>query len=294
MKDPFKKISGIKVLKNVVLSRYTSFHIGGNTDYFVRVYSKKALKNVLCIIKKRQLKYYLIGAGTNLLISDKGFRGVFIKLDGNFKKIKKCGDYFYCGAGALLDDFLKNTSKSGYGGAEFLVGIPGTIGGAVKGNAGAFGHALSEVTERITVINKDIEEEEVDNKDIGFDYRNSQIRNGVIIISAKIRLKKRKKKEILNTIRKNLKQRRRYQPTEYSAGSFFKNPSGYPAGKLIEECGLKGLRIGEAEVSRKHGNYIVNLGNAKASDVLKLAETVKRIVKKKKGIYLKEEVRILN
>ena len=154
MKNPFKNIPGVRIFKNEPLSKYTSFHIGGNADYFIKVYSKKALKKVLHIIKKRRLRYFLIGNGTNLLVSDKRIRGVFIKLYGSFKRIYKHDNYFCCGGGVTLDNFLKYASKFGYGGAEFLAGIPGTVGGAIKGNAGAFGRSLANITQKITVINE--------------------------------------------------------------------------------------------------------------------------------------------
>jgi UDP-N-acetylmuramate dehydrogenase len=294
MKDLFGKIPGIKVLKDELMAKHTSFYIGGNADYFVKVYSKRALKRILHVIKKRRLNYLVIGAGTNLLVSNKGFRGVFIRLDGSFKTIRKNDIHFYCGAGSLLEDLLKNTSKSGYGGVEFLAGIPGTVGGAIRGNAGAFGHSVADITEKIIVINKDVEEKEIDKQNIGFAYRTSRIKNGTIIISATIKLVKKKKKEIIKTIKRNLRYRMQRHPTGYSAGSFFKNPPGCSAGKLIEECGLKGLRVGDAEVSRKHANYIINLGQARASDVITLARKIKRIVRNKKDIILKEEVKILN
>jgi len=293
VKTPFDKISGIKVLKNERLSKYTSLHIGGNADYFIKIYSKKALKKVLHIIKKRRMKYIVIGAGTNLLVSDKGFRGVVIKLYGSFKEMNKRGGCFYCGGGVLVDTFLEKVRKVGYGGAEFLVGIPGTIGGGIKGNAGAFGRSFADVTEKITIINEKIQEEKLENEKIGFAYRRSRIKNGSIIISANIRLTRKKKKEINAAMKRNLARRWQRQPTGYSAGSFFKNPPGCSAGGLIAECGLRGERIGDAEVSRKHGNFIVNRGQATALDVVQLVRKVKKIVREKTGILLKEEVKIL-
>lgn len=293
MKTLFGRISGIRVLRNEPLSRYTSFHIGGNADFVIKVYSKVALKNILFMIRKRHMKYCVIGAGTNLLVPDGGFRGVVIKLAGPFKNVRTRGDHFYCGGGLLLDAFVEKAHERGYGGAEFLAGIPGTIGGGIKGNAGAFGHSLADVTERITIINENGQERSLDRQTIGFYDRGSRIKNGSIIICAQIKLVKKKKSRTRTTIERNVKRRWQRQPTGYSAGSFFKNPSGCSAGRLIEECGLKGLRIGDAEVSRKHGNFIINRGHATASDVLRLARKIKKIVRQKTGIRLKEEVKIL-
>jgi len=294
MKNWFSHLEGVMVLENEPLAKYTWFHIGGNADYFIKVYSKRALKKILQIIKKRRLKYFLIGAGSNLLVSDKGFRGVVIRLEGNFKKIYNRNNYFYCGAGVKLENLLKKAQILGYGGAEFLAGIPGSLGGAIKGNAGAFGHALADITQTILVLNEKLQKEEIGKNNVGFAYRTSRLRNDQIILSAQIKLIRKDRKKIINTIKRNLKYRVQHHPVEYSAGSFFKNPEKYSSGKLIEACGLKGLRIGDAAISRKHANFIVNLGQAKASDVLKLAKMVKKIVREKKGIKLKAEVRILD
>ncbi|KPJ72408.1 hypothetical protein AMJ52_06410 [candidate division TA06 bacterium DG_78] len=294
MRDPFRMITGITILKNESLSRHTSFHIGGDTDYFIRVYSKKALMKVLEVIKRRRFKYFIIGTGTNLLVSDRGFHGVVIRLDGIFKKIRRNDQCFLCGAGVLVDCLLKYAMELGYGGAEFLAGIPGTVGGAIRGNAGAFGHSIADITESIRIITERGIEKNMVKEEIGFTYRTSRIQNNAIIVSVLLRLRKKKRREIMKTINKNLLYRRQRHPSGYSAGSFFKNPPGCSAGKLIEECGLKGLRVGNAEVSRRHANYIINCGQARASDVMKLAAKVKKIIREKKGIVLKEEVKILN
>ena len=294
MKNWFAKITGIKILKDEPLSRHTSFHIGGNAKYFIKIYSIRALRNVLYIIRKNKMRYFIIGAGTNLLINDKGFSGVVLKLYGIFRKMRKRGNIFSCGSGMLINAFSERASKVGYGGAEFLAGIPGTIGGAIKGNAGAFGKSIAGIVETVTVIDRKIIEQNLHNDEIGFAYRASKIKDGVVIISAEIRLTKKRHHNIRSTVERNLKYRWKRQPGGYSAGSFFKNPAPYSAGRLIEECGLKNLRIGDAEVSKKHANFIINRHNAKAADVIKLAKMIKKIVKDKKGVVLQEEVKILN
>jgi UDP-N-acetylmuramate dehydrogenase len=294
MKTPFRMITGLTILKNEPLSRHTSFHIGGSADYFIKVYSKKALMRVFNVIKKRRFRYTIIGAGTNVLVSDRGFRGVIIRLDGVFKNIRRKDNYFSCGAGIFISNLLKYAMELGYGGAEFLAGIPGTVGGAIRGNAGAFGHSIADITDSITVITERGMEKDMMKEEIGFAYRSSRIQKNAIIVAALLRLRKRKRREIVKTINKNLLYRRQRHPSNHSAGSFFKNPPGFSAGKLIEECGLKGLRVGNAEVSRRHANYIINRGQARASDVMRLASKIKKIVREKKGIVLKEEVKILN
>ncbi len=294
MTNPFERITGVKVFVNEPLAKHTSFHIGGNALYFIKIYSIKALKKVLHIIEKRRMKYFVIGAGTNLLVNDRGFSGVIIQLNGIFKKIKKKGNLFYCGGGAFIETFVTKAGELGYGGAEFLVGIPGTIGGGIIGNAGAFGKSFADITDTITIINNRMIQEDLSKNQIGFDYRSSKLRDGAIIMSAKIKLMRRKQKVIRAAIQRNIVHRFRQQPVGYSAGSFFKNTPHYSAGKLIEECGLKGLRIGDAEVSRKHGNWIINRGKARASDVMRLAKKVRKTVRDKKGVLLETEVRILN
>ncbi len=293
MKSPFGKITGIRTIQNEPLSKHTSLRIGGNARYFIRVYSLRALLRVLHIIKKKKMRYFVIGAGSNLLATDRGFPGVVLKLEGIFKTVEKRGNIFWCGGGSLIETFLKKTGTLGYGGAEFLVGIPGTIGGGIRGNAGAFGKSFSDIIERVTIVDKRIKEGDKDCGEIGFGYRSSKLKNGEIIISANIRLTKKRRKDIVALMRRNLRHRLERQPLGYSAGSFFKNPPRRPAGELIEACGLKGLRIGDAEVSMKHGNYIINRGAAHASDVLKLVSIIKKTVKKKTGVTLETEVRIL-
>ena len=289
----FSQIKGIKITQHEPLSKHTSLRIGGNARYFIRVYSLRALMQVLDMIKKKRMKYFVIGAGTNLLVHDHGFEGAVIKLNGIFKKIERYRNIFLCGGGVLIETFLMRTSALGYGGAEFLAGIPGTIGGGIKGNAGAFGKSFSDIIEKITIINKDVKKEDLNTSEIGFGYRSSTLQNGVIIISAMIILHKRRRKDIADVIERNLRYRRERQPSGYSAGSFFKNPPHYPAGRLIEECGLKNLRIGDAEVSSRHGNYIINRGKAQASDVFRLVQIIKKTVKAKTGVQLETEVKIL-
>jgi len=292
-KDIFQGIVNIKVLQDELMSAHTSFHIGGKADYFVRVFSKEALLKVLARVKGHQLNYYVIGNGTNLLVSDKGLVGVVVKLEGNFQRIYQRGDRFLCGGGVMLSKLLARATRVGYGGIEFLAGIPGTTAGAIKGNAGAFSHAIAEVIEEVSIIDKNLKERVLKNEQLGFGYRRSKIKDGMIITSATFRLRKRNKKEIRRLIARNLKHRCQRQPQEPSCGSFFKNPLGHSAGKLIDECGLRGLRVGDAEVSKKHGNFIINCGQAKAADVIKLARRIKKIVQAKTGVLLKEEVRRL-
>jgi UDP-N-acetylmuramate dehydrogenase len=293
MRDPFSKVGGIRVMMDEELSRHTSFHIGGAARYFVYVHTKKALCDVLYIIKKKKMQHFVIGAGTNLLVADQGFRGVILKLGGVFKRMKMQDGRFYCGGAMLIEDFLYRAAEKGYGGLEFMAGIPGTLAGAVKGNAGAFGGSISDNTESVEIMDESGALCIRSKKELGFSYRNSRITDGDIITAVNLVLKKQKRGMIQRRIHRNLMMRKKKHPTEYSAGSFFKNPSGHAAGRLIEECGLKGLSIGGAEISEKHGNYIINRGQANAADVIALARVVQQRVRKKTGITLEREVRLL-
>ncbi|MEO0137635.1 MAG: UDP-N-acetylmuramate dehydrogenase [candidate division WOR-3 bacterium] len=293
MKALFNGIKGLKVLENETLSAYTSFHIGGKARYLLKVYKQPALFEAMTIIKKRKLKYCVLGAGTNLLFGDKGFAGAVIKLLGEFQRIEGQKGIFSCGSGVLIKDLIKKAMEEGYGGIEFLSGIPGTIGGAVKGNAGAFGKAIADVLLSITVLDPKLRIKKIPRDELKFAYRSSSIPEGYIILGADFKLRKMDKRMIAAKVSEILKIRRQRQPRGFSAGSFFKNPLPLSAGKLIEECGLKGLRIGGAMVSKKHANFIMNVGNARAEDVLRLMRIIKRKVKLLKGVELEPEVRII-
>ncbi len=286
-------MSGVRVIQNEPLARHTSFRVGGEARFFVRVYSKRALKGVMHVIARRSMKYFIIGAGTNVIGSDHGFTGVVLQLVGIFKKIVQRGSIFDCGAGVRIDRFLDVTSDQGFGGAEFLAGIPGTIGGGVKGNAGAFGRSFADITQRISVLDRKGVEHDLDRSAVEFGYRNTGLSRDLIIISAAVRLEKGRRSQIKKLIHERVEYRWQHQPRGYSAGSFFKNPVPRAAGRLIDECGLKGMRIGDAEVSTKHANFIINRGHASASEILRLARKIQKIVKQKKGVSLQMEVQVL-
>ena len=293
MTNPFKSLTGIRVYTEEPMAKYTTFHLGGRARYFIKVFSLRALKGLLGIIRKKGMRYYVIGAGSNIIVSDQGYPGVIIKLYGGFRKMKRRNGIFYCGGGLWIDHFLSKAKVDSYGGAEFLAGIPGTIGGAVRGNAGAFGKSMADIVDGITILTAQGFVKDLSSRDIGFAYRKTNIANGNIIFTARIRLKRRKKSDITARINKNLVYRNRVQPKGFSAGSYFKNVKPNVAGQLIDACGLKGLRVGDAEVSSKHANFIVNRGQAKTSDVLKLANMIKEKVMEMKGVLLEEEVKLL-
>jgi UDP-N-acetylmuramate dehydrogenase len=293
MKNLFAGIRGARVRVRERLAAHTSFKIGGRADYFVTVSNVPALKKVLGIAREHGKRCMVIGAGTNMLFSDRGFRGVIIKLTGDFCRIESDGARFSCGAGALLQSLLDSAARKGYGGAETLAGIPGTIGGAVMGNAGAFGRWISGITERIAIIGAGIRERTLTNAQIRFGYRSTGMSRDAIIIRAEFKLTRKKSSLIRSEMKKYMRERRNKHPSGMCAGSYFKNPLPLAAGRLIDECGLKGKRVGDAMVSTKHGNFIMNMGNARASDVLKLARLIKRTMRAKKGVLLEEEVKVI-
>jgi len=293
MKNPFLRIPNIKARENELLADHTSFHIGGRARFFVCVYTKKSLIKVLQAIGKNRLPYFVLGAGTNILVADSGFPGVVLKLGGIFKRITWRGVLARCGGGVMIKDFLEDSMEKGYGGGEFLAGIPGTIGGAVKGNAGAFGCSIADMAISASVVCADGRNHILSRLELGFAYRSSNIKNGCTVIAVDLVMIPDTRSSIKKRIDENLEKRMERHPSGYSAGSYFKNPPGHAAGKLIEMCGLKGIAVGDAVVSEKHGNYIINRGGAKAADVIALADRIKRTVFKKTGIQLEEEVKLL-
>ena len=285
--------------RNVSLSKYTTFRIGGPAEYFSVVKTENDLIKTIKTAKKIRLPFFVLGGGSNLLVSDKGFRGIVINLQFsilNFRKSK-----IITGAGTSLGKLVNTSAKKGLSGLEWAAGIPGTIGGAILGNAGAFGRSIAEAVEEVRVL--DVRRKpRIKNyklRSCKFEYRDSIFKGNphLIILSAVLKLKKSKKLEILRKMKGYLDYRRKNQPFNFpSAGSVFKNPSDKfdkSAGWLIEKAGLKGKRINDAQISEKHANFIVNLGKAKAKDVVKLINLIKSRVKNKFGIKMEEEISYL-
>lgn len=284
-----------EIKTNIPLKKYTTFKIGGPARYFYITKTKKDLIKAILVAKKFKLPFFILGKGGNLLVSDKGYNGIVIKIQNTKyeiqnKKIKS-------EAGVMLGKLINAATEVGLSGLEWAIGIPGTIGGAIYGNAGAFGKSIGDLVKEVEVF--DLKEEKIKifkKKNCHFDYRESIFKKNknLIILSAIFQLKKRNKKEIREKIKKYLNYRRETQPLELpSAGSIFKNPQGFSAGKLIEKCGLKGKRIGNVKISEKHANFILNLGNGKAKDVKKLIELIKKKVKERFKIKLEEEIQYL-
>ncbi|MEZ4357526.1 MAG: UDP-N-acetylmuramate dehydrogenase [Eubacteriales bacterium] len=286
---------GVKVLKDVPMSKHTTFCVGGTADYMIFPKNTSELINTLNNLKKSSISYYIIGKGSNLLVTDKGIRGAVIKLSDNFSDISFNGDIALASSGALLGELLRDAHKNGLCGMEALGGIPGTIGGAVVMNAGAYGSEISDFILNVRAVDESGSIVTLDKDSLELGYRTSSILSKkLIVIDASFKLKSG---DII-TAKKLLsgynKKRHEKQPLDFpSAGSTFKRPKGYFAGTLIESAGLKGFSIGGAQVSEKHAGFIINTGKASAYDVIALIEHVRKTVFDKFGVDLEPEVKII-
>ena len=301
------------IQKNISLKNYTTFKIGGPAKYFFVATIKKDLVRAIRLAKKYNLPFFILGGGSNLLVSDKGYNGLIIKFQIPNPKFqinsKSQIPKINVEAGVLLSAVASAAAKNGLTGLEWAVGIPGTVGGAIYGNAGAFKKNISASIKKAEILDvRNLKIKKFKKQDCKFNYRDSIFKHkkNLIILSAELQLKKGNKKEVQKKLKECLDYRKQTQPLEFpSAGSIFKNPSptqilkkfrrakNFSAGELIEKCGLKGKRTGGAKISEKHANFIVNLGGAKAKDVKKLINLAKKKVKKKFGITLAEEIQHL-
>lgn len=295
----YKDLSAIVGEKNIkeneLMKNHTSFKIGGFCDYFVTPDNISQLQELVKYCQKNSIDFFILGNGSNLLVSDEGFRGIVISIGENFSDYSVNGNIINAKAGAKLVSIANAALKNSLTGLEFAAGIPGTIGGGVIMNAGAYGGELKQVLKSAVLMNRDGDIFTLENKDLELSYRNSKpAKEGWIVISAEFELKEGNSDEI-HAMMKDFNQRRRdKQPLEYpSAGSTFKRPEGYFAGKLIQDAGLSGKTIGGACVSTKHNGFVINKGNATAEDVCQLIEIIKKEVKEKFDVELCCEVKFL-
>jgi len=277
------------------LKDHTYFKIGGPAKFFIEPQDPNDLKLLLSLVKRYNFPIFVIGRGSNLLISDKGINGVVLRLNAPyFKKLSYRDNYLNVGSGVLLSRVVLFAQDYSLSGAEFLAGIPGTVGGALAMNAGIAqdNRSIAELVESVTVMDYRGNRKILNKKDIRFGYRTSSL-SKYIILSALIKLNRKNKEQINDKIKAYLKYRKLTQDlSKPSAGCIFRNPTGNSAGRLIDLCGLKGKRIGGAGVSLKHANFILNLENAAARDVLQLTGLIKKEVRKKFNIDLKPEIKI--
>ena len=289
------KDSNLEVLYNEEMSRHTSFKIGGQAEYYIKIKKIEELQELLEISKKHKIPLTVIGNGTNILVKDDGIKGIVAKINIKNIEINPESSIVTVGAGNTLAEIaqvLKNNALSGF---EELSGIPGTMGGAIRMNAGAHGKEIKDVIISAIAIDYDGNIREFTKEEMKLEYRNSIFsREKYIIISAKLQLTKGIKEEISTKMQEYANWRKEKQPLEYpNAGSTFKRGEGFITAVLIDQCGLKGYTVGGAQISTKHAGFIINTGNAKAKDVLELVEITKKQVLQKFGKEIQLEIEVL-
>lgn len=285
-----------KYIENASLKEFTTYKVGGTAKIIVYPKDVSCLTNLLKKIKQKDIKYKILGNGSNLLFSDKEYNGVLIKLD-EFNHLELNGTQITVGAGYSLMKLAAFASRKSLTGLEFAAGIPGTIGGAVFMNAGAYKSDMGYIVKKVKVLTPDFTIISMTNRELNFHYRSSffQKNPDFICLEATLSLRTGQKDKIIEVIKDRKQRRLKEQPLEYpSAGSVFRNPEGLSSGKLIDDLGLKGLSKGNAQISEKHANFIINKGNAKASDIKELMEFTKNLVKEKYNIDLKIEQEFVN
>ena len=296
MRQKFIEIFGNnRVLFDEPMSQHTTFRIGGPADVFVMPENYEQIREVLRLCKEEKLPFFVLGNGSNLLVSDSGYRGVIIQMDRNMEEIRLDGEEIHACAGALLSSVAVAARNASLTGFEFAGGIPGTIGGAAVMNAGAYGGELKDVLKEVTVMTREGEILTIPAEKMEMGYRTSIIKTaGYLVLEAVISLKKGDEEAIRATMKDLSERRTEKQPLDYpSAGSTFKRPEGYFAGKLIMDSGLRGYRAGGAQVSEKHCGFVINAGGATAEDVRSLMDHVIRVVREKYGVTLEPEVKFL-
>ena len=285
-----------RILENEPMSRHTSFRVGGKADFFVDVAAEQELAALLALLTGESVPHLLIGNGSDLLFADEGYRGVILHLTGEFENAEASGEYITAGSARLLSSVSSLAAENGLTGMEFASGIPGSLGGAVFMNAGAYGGEMKDIVSRVWVMAPDGSRiEEKTGGEMDCSYRHSAIQdNAGIVTRVELKLTPGDPAQIRARIRELTEKRNAKQPVNYpSAGSTFKRPSKGYAAALIEAAGLKGVSVGGAEVSEKHSGFIINKGGATASDVLELMRLVRARVYEHSGILLEPEVRII-
>ena len=277
------------------MKKHTTFRIGGTADIFCEPKDEIELKALISYIKENNLEYVILGNGSNVLVSDEGIRGIVIKIGEKMNEVKVLGECIFAKSGALISKVSRIAQKEGLEGLECLSGIPASIGGAVYMNAGAYGAQMEDVLEEVTFLTDDGKIKTLPKEELDLGYRKSIFsKNGGIILSCTMKLKKGDKAIIEEKMSELTKRRVEKQPLEFpSAGSTFKRPEGYFAGKLIEDSGLKGYSSGGAKISEKHAGFVINFNNAKAEDVLAVIDHAKKTVYEKFNVKIEPEIKFL-
>lgn len=277
------------------MNRHTTFRVGGLADFYTEPASATELGAILALCRKEKMPFYILGNGSNLLVADSGYRGVMVSISKGWSEITVQGNQIRAGAGALLSQVAKKALQASLTGLEFAAGIPGSVGGAVMMNAGAYGSDMSAVLTSATVLDLQGKVLTVPVADLELGYRSSCIqKRGYVVLEAVFLLEEGDADKILGRMEELAQKRRSKQPLEYpSAGSTFKRPAGYFAGKLIQDAGLRGYSVGGAQVSEKHCGFVINRGDATADDVMKLCRDVRQKVLEQFGVELELEVETL-
>ncbi len=291
-------ISGARVKVSEPLARYTSMKVGGPADFFIEVENAAALTGVLRTLNRYRTSFFLLGNGSNVLISDRGVRGAVIHLAGAFKQAEWRHEdeiaWVRVGAAFAVTQLVREAARKGCGGLEFAEGIPGTIGGALFMNAGAYGSEFEKVIDQVDGFTREGEPIRLSRNEMTFTYRDSHLPVGMVVTQVQLRLRQEDSAKVTSKVRELVTKRKSSQPSGYpNSGSMFRNPPGDFAGRLIEAAGLKGKKIGHAQISPRHGNFIVNLGGAKGEEVRQLMELARNEVRTRFGVELEPEVRLL-
>lgn len=281
---------------NEPMKKHTTMKVGGLCDCMVEPSSIEEIQKVLEYVKENNIKYYIIGNGSNLLVKDEGVHALIIKIANKFSGFEVNGEYIKAYSGCSVPKLSQIAKENSLSGLEFACGIPGSVGGGIRMNAGAYGSEMVNVVEKVGFLDENGNLKEIDGKDAHFTYRHSMFVDNpqYVVVYAIYKLVKGNKEEISKIMEENMNSRKQKQPIEYpNFGSVFKRPEGYFVGKLVDECGLKGYKIGGAQVSTKHSGFMINIGDATCKDVLDLIEYVKEKVYEKFNVKLQEEVVIL-
>ena len=285
------------VLENVSLKNYNTYKIGGNTKYLVEPFDVDSLKKLIKYLKDNKIKYFILGNGSNVILDDLDFEGVIIKLS-NLKKISINNNEVYAEAGIMLPILSRETINHNLQGLEWACAIPGTLGGSIVGNAGAYKECIFDYVTKIDVLDKECNIKTLDKNDITYSYRYTSFKDDkdLIVLGAYLSLNDGNKDELLEIVKRRMQKRMETQPLDYpSAGSVFRNPENDFAGRIIEEdIKFKGKQVGGAKVSEKHANFIINYDNATSKDIKELISLIKKKVKEKDHIELILEQEIIN
>lgn len=284
----------IKILEQEPMQKHTTFRVGGAAKYFAMPKNTEEIQTLIAYCREQKLSYYVLGNGSNVLFTDDGYDGMIIQIGSAMSTIQVAGNSMYVQAGAILAKTAKLAYEEGLTGMEFAAGIPGSVGGAVVMNAGAYGGEMKDIVAYVDVLSTDGALRRYTGAEMEFGYRHSIIDADKIVVGVGLTLNKGDKTAILDRMNELAEARRSKQPLEYpSAGSTFKRPEGYFAAKLIDDSGLRGYRVGGAMVSDKHCGFVVNVDHASSADVLAVMKHVEEVVKEKYNVTLEPEVRVI-